>query len=56
MRRLGSLTYTCVLCNNPVAFVQNTAIGERGFCSERCYCEYVGLPYHGEGYYGLVSE
>tara|TARA_R110000764_G_scaffold154372_1_gene242271 strand:+ start:121 stop:264 length:144 start_codon:yes stop_codon:yes gene_type:complete len=30
-----------------------TAIGQKAFCSERCYCEYVALPYLGEGYYGL---
>lgn len=46
---------TCVLCNNPVSFVQNTAIGERGFCSEKCFCEYTALPFLGEGYYGLVE-
>lgn len=29
------------------------AVGQRTFCSEECYCEYVDLPYNGEGYYGL---
>ncbi len=47
---------SCVLCDKPVLFVTNTAIGRRGFCSEKCYCEYVGLEYYGEGYYGLVND
>ena len=51
-----SIRVSCSLCPKEVAFVQNTAVGERGFCSEKCYCEYMALPYHGEGYYGLVHE
>lgn len=50
-----SIRVSCSLCPKEVAFVQNTAVGERGFCSEKCYCEYMALPYHGEGYYGLVN-
>ena len=46
----------CVLCEKAAVFVTNTPIGERGFCSEKCYCKYVGLDYHGEGYYGLVNH
>jgi len=30
-----------------------TAVGQRAFCSEECYCLYVGVPYHGENYYRL---
>ena len=43
---------TCVMCNDKVQFRENTAVGERGFCSEKCWAEYVGMPVHPEGYYG----
>jgi hypothetical protein len=43
----------CSMCNESVRFSKMTAVGERGFCSEKCYCIYVGLPIEEEGYYGL---
>jgi hypothetical protein len=33
-----------------------TAIGEKAFCCEKCYAEYVGLPVEKEGYYGFMAE
>jgi|TARA_R110002051_G_scaffold325552_1_gene428843 hypothetical protein len=46
----------CSLCDNPVKFVDFTAIGERGFCSEKCWAQYVGMPIQSEGYYGKEAE
>tara|TARA_R110000796_G_scaffold99211_13_gene207242 strand:+ start:462 stop:635 length:174 start_codon:yes stop_codon:yes gene_type:complete len=44
----------CANCDKQsVMYLIATAIGQKAFCSERCYCEYVALPYLGEGYYGL---
>ena len=34
-------------------FETMTAVGKRAFCSEKCYCLYVDVPYKGEGYWGL---
>jgi len=46
----------CAMCNSPSKFTASTAIGERSFCCEACYAEYMGLPIEEEGYYGLASE
>jgi hypothetical protein len=46
----------CAMCNSPSKFSVSTAIGERSFCCEACYAEYVGLPVMEEGYYGLGAE
>ncbi len=46
----------CAICNSPSKFTVMTAIGERSFCCEACYADYVGLPVEEEGYYGLASE
>ena len=43
----------CCACPKPSQFVAMTSIGERHFCSEKCYAEYTGLPVYEEGYYGL---
>ena len=44
----------CANCGEEsVKYLVMTAIGQRGFCSEECYCLYMDLPYNGEGYYGL---
>ena len=44
----------CITCNSQtVKYLVMLAVGQRTFCSEECYCEYVDLPYNGEGYYGL---
>jgi len=44
----------CANCGKEtVKYLVMTAIGQRAFCCEECYCLYVGVPYHGEGYYGL---
>ena len=46
-----------MMCNNcgnqTVKYLVMTAIGQRVFCSENCYCIYVDLPYYNEGHYGL---
>jgi hypothetical protein len=46
-----------MMCNNcgnqTVKYLVMTAIGQRAFCSENCYCIYVDLPYYNEGHYGL---
>ena len=46
----------CAMCNNAEAvFTDNdTPIGPRSFCSEKCWCEYTDSTYHGEGYYGFT--
>ena len=46
----------CANCDNTGVFTTMTAIGEKAFCCEACYAEYVGLPIKEEGYYGLASE
>ncbi len=46
----------CTLCYEDAVFSSNTAVGERAFCSEKCYCEYMALPYKGKGYYGMDVE
>ena len=46
----------CAICNSPSKFTVMTAIGERSFCCEACYADYMGLPIEEEGYYGLASE
>jgi len=44
----------CATCNcKKVKHLVMTAIGQRAFCSEECYCEYMDLEFHSEGYYGL---
>jgi len=47
----------CAMCNNAEAsFTDNdTPIGPRSFCSEKCWCEYTDSAYHGEGYYGFTT-
>jgi len=46
----------CAICNSPSKFTVMTAIGERSFCCEACYADYMGLPVEKEGYYGLEAE
>ena len=46
-------TGRCVHCAAPAKFTTMTAIGERAFCSEKCWAEYVGQPVMEEGHYGL---
>ena len=44
----------CATCGKEKKFtVEDLPVGPRSFCSEKCYCYYAGLEYHGEGYYGL---
>lgn len=42
-------------CDAPVSFKSMTSIGERGFCTEKCWAEYVGEPVKPEGHYGLQA-
>jgi len=48
----------CANCDHSVTPYKDipTAIGQRNFCSEKCYAEYIGVPVKEEGYYGLVKE
>lgn len=46
----------CANCDNKGVFTTMTAIGEKAFCCEKCYAEYVGLPIEKEGYYGFMAE
>jgi|GEM_PF-6414443 len=46
-------TGRCVHCAAPAKFTTMTTIGERAFCSEKCWAEYVGQPVMDEGHYGL---
>lgn len=46
----------CAICNSPSKFTVSTAVGERSFCCEACYADYMGLPVKEEGYYGLMAE
>ena len=34
-------------------FETMTAVGKRVFCSEKCYCLYVDVPFKSEDYWGL---
>lgn len=44
----------CANCGEEsVKYLVMTPIGQRAFCSEVCYCLYVGLAFHSEGFYGL---
>lgn len=48
---------TCAMCGEPASFtVEDTPIGPRNFCCERCYAQYMGLPVEEPGYYGLEAE
>jgi hypothetical protein len=49
-------TGRCVHCAAPSSFVANTAIGERLFCTEKCWAEYTGNPVNPEGHYGLQDQ
>jgi len=46
----------CVYCAAPASFVHTTAIGERHFCTEKCWAEYTGEPVMPEGHYGLQAQ
>ena len=46
----------CANCDAPVSFKVLTPIGERGFCTEKCWAEYSGEPVMPEGHYGLQAE
>jgi len=47
----------CAMCNNAEAtFTDNESpIGPRSFCTEKCWCEYTASEYHGEGFYGFTT-
>jgi len=49
--------YTCALCDKPSTFyVEDTPVGIRGFCTEKHYAEYMGLPFVTEGWYGMKNN
>ena len=46
----------CANSGLPATFVvEDLPVGPRAFATEKDYCEYVGLEYHGEGYYGFTE-
>lgn len=49
-------TGRCVNCVAPASFVHNTSIGERHFCTEKCWAEYTGEPVMPEEHYGLQAQ
>ena len=49
-------TGRCVHCAAPATFTANTALGERLFCTEKCWAEYTGNPVKPEGHYGLQAQ
>jgi len=49
-------TGRCVHCAAPSSFTANTAIGERLFCTEKCWAEYTGNPVMPEEHYGLQEQ
>jgi len=46
----------CVCCDNEAKFSDNTAVGVRHFCTEKCWAEYNGLEVKPEGHYGLIKK
>ena len=47
----------CANSGNPATFVvEDLPVGPRAFATEKDYCEYAGLEYNGEGYYGYTEE
>ena len=49
--------FTCALCDEPATFyVEDTPVGIRGFCTEKHYAEYMGLPFVTEGWYGVKNK
>lgn len=49
-------TGRCVHCAAPATFTANTALGERLFCTEKCWAEYTGNPVKPEGHYGIQAQ
>ena len=46
----------CANSGLPATFiVEDLPVGPRAFATEKDYCEYVGLEYKGEGYYGFTE-
>ena len=44
----------CAECGAvPKYVVEDTPLGGRSFCSEKCFCKWMDLEYNGDGYYGL---
>jgi|19_taG_2_1085344.scaffolds.fasta_scaffold09234_2 hypothetical protein len=47
-------TLKCAMCGKPsIYLVEDLPVGARGFCTEKHYAEFAGLPFNGEGYYQL---
>ena len=48
---------TCYMCDKDALFIyEDLPTGAKPFCSEKCMCQYGGMPYYGEGHYGLGIE
>ena len=43
----------CAICHKSPKYLQMTAVGQRAFCSVKCYCEYEGIDYVDEDYMEL---
>ena len=46
----------CASCGKPHKFIdEDTPVGPRPFCSEKCWAEYNAMEVKPEGYYGFVQ-
>jgi len=47
----------CACCGEPHRFIdEDTPVGSRPFCSEKCWAEYNGMEIKPEGYYGFIQN
>ena len=46
----------CCCCDNDSKFKDNTPVGVKYFCSEKCWAEYMGLEVKPEGFYGMIQK
>ena len=46
----------CACCNERPKFTDDTPVGVKHFCSEKCWAEYMGLEVKPEGYYGMIKK
>ena len=46
----------CAMCEKEGKFKDNTSVGVKYFCSEKCWAEYIGDQRKPEGYYGMVQK
>jgi len=46
----------CAMCKKDGKFTDNTPVGVKSFCSERCWAEYMGYEVRAEGHYGMIQK